>query len=89
MRYQFEHHLPDFIRNKKENILKLLKEGKNKVRSFYVYDEDYFFLVNKKERRITCWRYEWGFNREIWSIPYLESDIHEPEQNRIKKQEPC
>jgi len=52
MEYRFEPNKELFLKNKKENILKLLKEDKYYLRRFFLFDNDYMWVIDKVNRQI-------------------------------------
>jgi len=77
MKYRFKPDIELFLRNKKENIRKLMKEDRPNLRCFYLFDNDYMWKVNKNIQQISVWYMGNHQNYEMWRISYALSDLEE------------
>ena len=77
MEYRFEPNKELFLKNKKENILKLLKEDKCCLRRFFLFDNDYMWIIDKEERLIRVLHMGTHLNHEVWRISYTLRDLQE------------
>ena len=67
--YKYESDVFEFLKNKKENIKKLV-EASNKRKSRYVYDQDYMYVIDKKGCTITTWYMGQERNFERWKLSF-------------------
>ena len=69
LEYKYESDLFEFVKNKKENIKKLV-EASNERKSRYVYDQDYMYVIDKKGCTITTWYMGQERNFERWKLSF-------------------
>lgn len=77
MKYRFEPNKELFLKNKKENILKLLKEDKCCLRRFFLFDNGYMWIIDKEERLIRVLHMGTHRNYEVWRISYTLRDLQD------------
>lgn len=77
MKYRYEPNKELFLKNKKENILKLLKEDKYYLRRFFLFDNDYMWVIDKVSRQIRVLHMGTHRNYEVWRISYTLRDLQE------------
>lgn len=67
--YKYESDIFEFLKNKKENVKKLV-EASNERKSRYVYDQDYMYVIDKKGCTITTWYMGQERNFERWKLSF-------------------
>ena len=58
------------MKNKKENIRKLMQEDKPRLRRFYLFDNDYMWKIDKVKQQIIVFHMGIEYNTEVWRTYY-------------------
>ena len=75
MKYRFEPNKKLFLANRKGNIRKLLKEDKCNLRCFFLFDNDYMWIIDKVRQQIRVLHMGTEINSEVWRINYSARDL--------------
>lgn len=70
MKYRFEPNRILFLKNKKENIRKLMQEDTPRLRRFYLFDNDYMWKIDKVKQQIIVFHMCIEYNIEVWRTYY-------------------
>lgn len=81
--YKYENDVFEFLKNKKENVRKLVNASKER-KSRYVFDYDYMYVIDKQDCTITAWYMGVERNFERWKLTFSPKILKDIEKETEK-----